>query len=195
MNNTNPLYFSPLKRFLARLPTGASIVYFTAITVMAITFGSIGAVTLWFTQNYYVQNPVQVSIRCLACKKPTPTPQVIVVTPTATPTPSAPKSKVDMVKAARYSDLIDHIWLRESGRGTNHGGIQGVCEAKGMSNEFGFYPSGGWCFDTFEEGVRRLERWMDENSDLTDNQKLCKYNSGQASDVCAYLSMNFSEMN
>lgn len=85
MNNTNPLYFTPLKRFLAKLPSGASIVYFTVIVVLAISFGSMGAGILWFTQNYYVQNPVQVKIRCMACQRPTPTPQVIVVTPTATP--------------------------------------------------------------------------------------------------------------
>ena len=193
--STNPLYFDKIKSIKARIPSGASILYTTVIFVLASTFGAIGAGTLWFHQNYYLANPVKVTIDCLACQRPTPTPQVILVTPTATPTPSAPKSKTDLVKSARYSGLIDHIWLRESGRGSNHGGIQGTCEARGMSNEFGFYPSGGWCFDTFEEGVRRLERWMDENADLTDNQKLCKYNSGQAVDMCAYLSYNFAEMN
>lgn len=85
MNNTNPLYFSPLKKFLAKLPSGASIVYFTVIAVLAITFGSMGAGALWFHQNYTLENPVKVSIGCLACQRPTPTPQVILVTPTSTP--------------------------------------------------------------------------------------------------------------
>jgi len=108
---------------------------------------------------------------------------------------SMTKTKKEIVASSKYAKFIDHVWERESGRGTNPSGLAGQCAAKGESNEFGFFPQGSWCFDTFEESVARMERWYEEHSDLTYNQKLCLYNMGQIVQVCPYLSYNFAGMN
>ena len=157
----------------------------------------------WFNARYYLQSPIilrspiehrfvsPVSDVKIIEKDAT---ESAVLTPTATPSPKK-VSKADIVKLSKYPDFIDHIWERESGRGTAPVGLNSYCENKGMSNEFGFYPSGKHCFATFEASVRRLERWYEENKGLTDNQKLCRYNLGTASNSCAYLTLNFKEMN
>lgn len=113
------------------------------------------------------------------------------------PRTSKPQTKEEIVAASLYSEFIDHIWLRESGRGTNTDprGLHNICAAKGVSNEFGYAVADGYCFNTFEESVRRLEKWYEDNLGLSDNQKLCKYNSGRAHDVCPYLSYDFANMN
>lgn len=107
-------------------------------------------------------------------------------------------SKEELVKNSKYPEFIDHIWLRESGRGTNNNpvALHNKCKAKGMTNEFGFYPQGGWCWETFEQAVARLEKWRtQEAKSLTENQALCYYNSGVKTESCAYLGQNFALMN
>lgn len=107
-------------------------------------------------------------------------------------------TKAEMVKNSKYPKFIDHIWEHESGRGTNDNpkGLHNICNAKGMSNEFGFYPSGDWCWNTFEEGVKRLELWREnEAKGLTENAALCKYNTGTANENCAYLGEDYISMN
>lgn len=99
-----------------------------------------------------------------------------------------------LVKTSKYPLFIDHIWYRESGRGTNTSGLAGYCTEKGMNNEFGFYPTGKHCFPTFEDGVRRLEKWYEDNMGLTDNEKLCYYNTGIVQEYCPYLTENFQAM-
>lgn len=104
--------------------------------------------------------------------------------------------KQAMVNASKYPDFIDHIWEHESGRGSNTSGLAGTCLAKDMSNEFGFYPQGKWCFDNFQKAVERIELWREhEAKGLTDNQALCYYNSGVKVETCAYLGYNFEDMN
>lgn len=102
-----------------------------------------------------------------------------------------------IVYSSKYPEFIDHIWFRESGRGTNTNpnGLNMYCKSKGMSNEFGFYPQGNWCFPSFQASVERIEKWYEDNSELTDNQKLCYYNGAGKVNQCAYLSYKFSEMN
>lgn len=191
----NPLYQSRLKRIWARVPTFKTTLYFGVIVALATTFGCIGAGTLWFFQNYTIENPVHISYTCMICARPVPTPVVIVVTPTPTPPPPPPKTKAELVKSSKYAKLIDHIWLRESGRGTASVGLNSYCESIGKSNEFGYYPQASWCWDSFAEGVTRLDRWFEARSENTDAQKLCEYNTGTVSDTCAYLGTDFSRMN
>jgi len=150
---------------------------------------------LWFSQNYRFQ-PIIVPM----IVSPIYEGQEVISIPTTTPAAKvSPKktskiSKGDIVTRSLYPDFVQHIWLRESGRGTNAAGLAGYCAGRGMSNEMGYYPSGKHCFADFETSVRRLERWYEDNSALTDNQKLCRYNSGTASDSCAYLTLSFSDM-
>lgn len=116
---------------------------------------------------------------------------------TATPTPvKKSMTKSEIVSASRYPSFIDHIWERESGRGTNLAGLAGRCAAKGMTNEFGYYPQGKWCFKTFAEAVTRIERWREkEAGGLSDSQALCYYNGAGKVNSCAYLTYNFKAMN
>lgn len=107
-------------------------------------------------------------------------------------------NKDDIVKSSKFAKFIDHIWVHESGRGTNSNpvALHNKCKAKGMTNEFGFYPQGGWCWESFEEGVARLEKWrVTEAKGLTDSQALCYYNQGVKTNDCAYLGNNFALMN
>lgn len=115
------------------------------------------------------------------------------------PTPSIPKqnqTKEEIVANSKFPKFIDHIWVRESTRGAAKDGLHRYCASHNQSNEFGFYPQSKWCWDTFEAGVRRLERWYEEDSaGLSENAKLCYYNTGRKVEDCAYLHYNFNEMN
>lgn len=103
--------------------------------------------------------------------------------------------KQAIVNASKYPDFIDHIWERESGRGSNTSGLAGTCLEKGMSNEFGFYPQGKWCFEDFQKAVERIELWRErEAKGLTDNQALCYYNGAGKVESCAYLGYDFAQM-
>jgi len=150
---------------------------------------------IWFSNNYRLQpvivprdiSPVNEEYQWESIPSTTPAPKV-------SPRTNL-KGKTAIVTSSKYPDFIDHIWLRESGRGTATAGLNVSCAKKGLSNEMGFYPSGKHCFADFETSVKRLERWYEDNSALTDNQKLCRYNSGTASNSCAYLTLSFKDMN
>lgn len=105
-------------------------------------------------------------------------------------------AKLELVQNSEFPSFVNHIWIHESGQGTNENpaGLHNVCSQKGMSNEFGFYPQGMWCWNTFEEGISRLERWYRENKDLTDNQKLCYYNGAGKVEDCPYLYDDYLSM-
>ena len=107
-----------------------------------------------------------------------------------------PEQKVEVIRNSKYPAFIDHIWERESTRGTATRGLNVYCADKGLSNEFGFYPSDNHCFASFEASIRRLERWYEVDSKgLSYKAKLCYYNgAGKVSD-CPYLSYNFGKMN
>lgn len=128
---------------------------------------------------------------------PLPVKVVPIIQPEAKNNPIEPVtlSKADIVASSKYPSFIDHIWMRESGRGTAPIGLNTYCEDREMSNEFGFYPQGKHCFSDFQAGVARLEKWYEDNIDLSDNEKLCKYNTGKVSEDCAYLTLNFQAMN
>lgn len=103
-----------------------------------------------------------------------------------------------LVRASKYPELFNHIWIRESSQGTNQNPntVHMKCRDKGMSNEIGYFPKGGYCFTTFADSIARFERWREnEAKGLTDNQALCYYNTGRKIDVCPYLSTDFLSMN
>lgn len=171
--------------------------------VLGSLFGTTATLGIeWFNTNYVLQSPVlfQMPIKHRIIS-PIPLDVKITITPIPSVTKAPVKqekkatSEADIVKTSKYPDFIDHIWERESGRGTNKSGLHGYCLKKGQVNPFGFYPSGNWCWDTFEEGVRRLERWYEvEGAGLSYAQKLCYYNgAGKVSD-CPYLGYNFEQM-
>lgn len=167
------------------------------ITAIGVVIGAVITAGIYeFFNVYTLRSPFQNPIirRELS---PIPIKVVLIISPTVNEvTPEAKiKSKAEIVASSKYPEFIDHIWERESGRGTAKIGLNTYCTDRGMSNEFGFAVSVRHCFTDFEASVQRLEKWYEDNSGLTDNQKLCRYNSGIASDVCPYLSYNFQDMN
>lgn len=101
-------------------------------------------------------------------------------------------AKLELIKKSRYPEFIGHIWIKETTQGTTKDPLSQklYCESIGMTNEFGFYPAGRWCFSTFEEGIARLEKWHDEEgAGLSFNQKLCFYNGAGKVNNCNYLDL------
>ena len=98
----------------------------------------------------------------------------------------APKTKDDIIKSSKHPNELFHIWKRESsyGTNTNPNALHNICKAKGKSNEFGY---GGMqmmiCFNSFEESVKRVDEWLDKQSDIT----LCYYNTGVKTNECSYI--------
>lgn len=101
-----------------------------------------------------------------------------------------PNDKEQYIDSKPNANLIKHIWLHESTKGTNQTpkALHNICKNQGKSNELGY---GGMrlkiCFETFEKSVDRVSRWLDERKELTDNQKLCYYNKGLVLEQCDYL--------
>ncbi len=152
-----------------------------------------------FNMRYYIQWPFRDLIvpRELS---PIPDKPAVITTPTEMPVPkTSPKprsqTRAQIVASSKYPKFIDHVWERESTRGANTQGLAGYCKNKGLSNEMGFAVSVSHCFPTFEASVRRLERWYEENSGLSENAKLCYYNSGVKTNSCSYLTYDFAGMN
>jgi len=154
---------------------------------------------MWFRDNYKFQNPFVPLIVPLEIS-PIVEEQKVISIPSTTPAPTIKheadsKGKSAIVTSSKYPDFIDHIWLRESGRGTSKTGLNASCAKRGMSNDFGFAVSVNHCFTDFATSVRRLERWYDDNTGLTYQEKLCRYNTGRTIKECAYLTLSFMDMN
>jgi hypothetical protein len=97
-----------------------------------------------------------------------------------------PETKEEIVAASRHPEEIDHIWLKETSRGTNTNpnALHNICKAQGKSNEFGY---GGmqnmWCYDSFEQSVRVVDAWLDKQT----AENLCYYNVGIKTSNCNYV--------
>jgi len=59
-----------------------------------------------------------------------------------------------------FEEAFDKVWLMESGRGTNKGGLNGYCIAKGMVNEIGYAPHDKYCFESQEEQKNTFITWL-----------------------------------
>lgn len=145
----------------------------------------------WPTVSFSFTAPLQIEKRMKA------EPEIISPIPSSpSPTPKREKSKEELVKSSMYPDFIDHIWFRESGRGTNKNpkALHNICKAKGMTNEFGYDPYSGYCFTSFSHAIRVMENWRISHRELSNNQALCLYNGAGKAEDCPYLHYNFSAM-
>lgn len=103
------------------------------------------------------------------------------------------EDKVELMRNTGYYKILSGIRILESsdnayGDGTGH---HVDCNRVGMSNEFGFDALSDYCFSSFEESIEVVTAWIEKHlSQMNLNQMLCFYNTGTASDVCAY-SRNF----
>jgi hypothetical protein len=97
----------------------------------------------------------------------------------------APKSPA---KVAESSEAIaDTIYLLESSRGKN----DNKCESLGKHNGYGFRQgaSRNYCTTSDNETRKLVIEWIKEKQSqgLTENQLLCLYNTGTASEQCEYI--------
>jgi len=174
----------------------------TVLGLVLAMFALNGLNSFYAKYELYFRSPLQNPLVFHEKILPLPTKMI---TPTSTPTPSPTKKpttgttggeKAKLVAESKYPEWIEHIWLRESGRGTNTTGLAGYCLSKGMSNEMGFFPRGKHCFNTFAESVARLERWREETAKgMSDNMAKCYYNMGKKVETCAYLGNDYLSMN
>lgn len=107
----------------------------------------------------------------------------------ASETATQPRSTID--------DLVDGIHFLETGRGKAKIGLQGICAAKGMSNEYGW---GGMklkiCFPTHADAKARVtKRVIDLYNKYTGDEGsvLCMYNLGKEVKNCEYY-QNYLKM-
>lgn len=145
----------------------------------------------WPSVSFSLTAPLEIEKRSI----PT-TPEIVSPLPRITESPKKKESKEDLVQSSLYPDFIDHIWFRESGRGTNKNpkALHNICKTKGMTNEFGYDPYTGHCFPSFGYGIRVMENWRINHRELSDNQALCLYNGAGKAEDCPYLHYNFSAM-
>ena len=103
----------------------------------------------------------------------------------ASDVPSPVKEKV----RRSVDTLVDYIWFSESNRGTAPKGLHVTCKNKGMSNEWGYLPKPGHCFETWEEGRAAVYKWVQKKIELgySDQELLCVYNIGHRLSNCEYL--------
>ena len=156
------------KKRLQMVPTSFKVF----VWILGVIFGASGAMV-------YYQAPELMS-QLTASKT------VIYIQPAEVST-AKPEVK-EVAVAPAPVDLVDIIFLKESSRGKNN---YSKCEAIGKYNRYGYgIPGDGsyMCFDK-DEDTKAVAGWVavHKASGLTDNQLLCKYNTGKATSDCGYL--------
>lgn len=94
--------------------------------------------------------------------------------------------------------FFDIIRRYESGNGTNDNprALHNVCKAKGMSNEIGYSPQTKFCFGDLEESQLYVAYYVKKNCEAMPLANcLCLWNTGKATDRCAYADGNLSLAN
>jgi len=84
-------------------------------------------------------------------------------------------------------ELVATIHKNESANGTAKSGLHLTCKAKGMSNEYGYNPP--TCYKDNATVEKLVDAWITDHKaqGMTDNQLLCHYATGTASNDCSYL--------
>lgn len=102
-------------------------------------------------------------------------------------------------KKVSFSEFFDTIWNHESTRGTNNKdktALHLYCRSKGMWNEIGYNPQAKHCFKDKEEAELYVAYYLKKYTEgMTMKQALCRWNTGTASDTCAYAEGNLSLAN
>lgn len=108
-----------------------------------------------------------------------------------------PKEKVCAGETAKVNpkEFFEIIWKHESGKGTNTDptALHIYCRNKGKWNEIGYNPQDKFCFGSKTEAELYVAYYLEKNcSNMTMKQALCRWNTGTASDTCAYAEGNLS---
>src|SRR6185369_7582239 len=94
----------------------------------------------------------------------------------------------EIPEVKKERDLVDVIFSKESSRGVKN---YSKCEAIGKFNRYGFAIPGDGSYVCFEKGedTVAVAGWVAHRKALgwSDNQILCYYNSGKATEMCDYL--------
>lgn len=173
--------------------------FWITLTMIAVTFGLIGASLVLFFQNFYIQSPIVITTRCAVCAKPTPTPIIKVVTPTPTPkvegkaeeTKILASSEYDLIMKQKHGDILWKIYQLETQRGQTD-----YCRING--NGFGGFgvmgENGVQCYPTFEKAVERASYWYGQiSTGRTQAQALCKWSGHGETNNCQYVN-NFNSL-
>lgn len=106
------------------------------------------------------------------------------------PEPIDPKTKQEIIYGGGYGDIVSKFHILESGGGTAPEGHHRECEQQGKSNEFGYFAGGNrnFCFETFEDSVEEISRWLESNlNEMPLPIVVCYYNTGVVKSDCEYL--------
>lgn len=95
----------------------------------------------------------------------------LIATPTPTPDPT-------------ISQLVDYVWLKETGRGTALSGYHIKCRNKGLWNEIGYNLASNFCFNSKAEGLEFLYNTLAERVAKNGiKETLCVWNLGYNRDT------------
>lgn len=115
------------------------------------------------------------------------------------PQPTETCNQTTGEKKILFSEFFDIIWQSESTRGTNNKdktALHLYCRSKGMWNEIGYNPQGKHCFKDREEAELYVAYYLKKYTEgMTLKQALCRWNTGKATDTCAYAEGKLSLAN
>ena len=92
-------------------------------------------------------------------------------------------NRVGLKSEAVRADIVWKIYGLESSFGKNDD-----CKREGKFNGFGYgqHKTGWQCFDTFEQAVAQVHKWLESRQHLSVAQALCLYNQGKIVNDCPY---------
>ena len=112
--------------------------------------------------------------------------------------PKTPQCTKDEITQVNPKEFFEVIWKHESGKGTNTDptALHIYCRNKGKWNEIGYNPQDKFCFGSKTEAEYYVAYYLEKNcKGMTMSQALCRWNTGTASDTCAYSEGNLSMVN
>lgn len=191
----NPLYFDNWKRMKSKLPDIISIII---LSILAISFGTIGAYIVLFFQRYYIQSPVIITTRCAVCRKATPTPHIIIKYIQPSPTPINQKKDIsaysenEIIMEQPNGKVLWKIYQLETQRG-----LTDNCRIKNIGyGGFGVMTDGKVvCYPSFQLAVERANYWYQKIlQGRSQKQALCKWSGHGDVNDCTYYN-NFLLVN
>lgn len=87
------------------------------------------------------------------------------------------------------TQFFEIIWKYESGKGTNTNpqALHMVCRKQGKWNEIGYSVYNKFCFNSKAEAELYVTYYLEKNcKDMSLEQALCRWNTGKATNDCAY---------
>ena len=99
------------------------------------------------------------------------------------------KDKDKFIASLNFPKLVRGVHILESNNGTNSNpkAHHNECNNLGLTNEFGYRALDNYCFTSFEESAKTVDKWFDEQLQTkTLSEALCFYATGKANSTCDY---------